>query len=188
MSDDATPAPDSPAPTPLDRLAATEYEALRELTHRLKRRRAAGNLGPGTDSLVHETYMSLKSARTQSWNDRTHFLAVASLQLRHLLVDHARATQARKRGGDHVRVSIDEEALPAQTPAMDVLVLDEALSQLARQDARQHRVAEMRLFGGLSVEEIGAILEVSERTVKEDWRQARLWLAAYLRSDSGEER
>ena len=87
-----------------------------------------------------------------------------------------------------MRVSLDEEALSAQTPAMDVLVLDEALSQLARQDARQHRVAEMRLFGGLSVEEIGAILEVSERTVKEDWRQARLWLAAYLRSDSGEER
>ena len=179
MSDDAK---------SLDGLAATEYDALRELTHRLKRRRAPGNLGPGTNSLVHETYMSLKSAGTRSWHDRTHFLAVASLQLRHILVDHARATQAQKRGGDQQRVSLDAEAIPAQNPTMDVLVLDEALSRLARQDARQHRVAEMRQFGGLSVEEIAAVLKVSERTVKEDWRQAREWLAAYLRSDSGNDR
>jgi RNA polymerase sigma factor (TIGR02999 family) len=169
----------------LDGFAATEYEKLRALAHGLRRRIAAWYAVPGTDSLVHETYLSLKSAGHESWQDRTHFLAVASLQLRHLLVDHARASRARKRGGDQVRVSLDEDANLAPKPAMDVLVLDEALRHLARHDTRQHRVAELRLFSGLSVAEIGAVLEVSERTVKEDWRQARAWLARQLRSDSG---
>jgi RNA polymerase sigma factor (TIGR02999 family) len=164
----------------LDRFTSREYETLRELTHRLRRRHGAGDDGPGTDSLVHEAYMRLKSAGNESWHDRTHFLAVAALQLRHLLVDHVRATLARKRGGDQLRVSLDEEALSTKQPAVDVLVLDEALNRLARHDARQHRVAELRLFGGLSVDEIGAFLKVSPRTVKEDWRLARAWLAKHL--------
>src|SRR5262249_19859846 len=131
-------------------------------------------------------YIALKSAGNESWHDRTHFLAVAALQLRHLLVDHARATHARKRGGDFVRVSLDQEALPAKESVMDVLDLDEALKRLARHDARQHRVAELRLFGELSVEEIAMILEISPRTVKEDWRLARVWLAGHLRPDTGD--
>lgn len=174
-------------PGKLDRLAAAEYGKLRDLAHTLRRRVGAARAVPGTESLVHETYLRLRSAGHESWHDEAHFLAVASLQLRHLLVDFARATHARKRGGDQVRVSLDEDANLAPKPAMDVLVLDEALDRLARHDQRQHRVAELRLFGGLSVAEIGAVLEVSERTVKEDWRQARAWLAAQLRSDSGVE-
>jgi len=169
----------------LDGFAATEYEQLRALAHSLRRRVAALYAVPGTDSLVHDTYLSLKSGGHESWQDRTHFLAVAALQLRHLLVDHARASRARKRGGDQVRVSLDDDANVAPQPAMDVLVLDEALRRLARHDTRQHRVAELRLFLGLSVAEIGAVLDVSERTVKEDWRQAREWLARQLRSESG---
>src|SRR5262245_4789525 len=82
----------------LDRFTAAEYETLRELTHRLKRGSVWGLAGPGTDSLVHEAYLRLKSGSHGRWNDRSHFLAVASLQLRHVLVDHARATLARKRG------------------------------------------------------------------------------------------
>jgi RNA polymerase sigma factor (TIGR02999 family) len=147
----------------------------------------ADRAGPGTDSLVHETYLSLKSSGHESWHDRTHFIAVAALQLRHLVVDHARATRARKRGGDQVRVSLDEDVDLAPKPVLDVLVLDEALQRLAHHDARQHRVAELRLFGGLSVAEVGAVLGVSERTVKEDWRQARAFLARELRPDSGHE-
>jgi RNA polymerase sigma factor (TIGR02999 family) len=169
----------------LDGFAATEYEKLRTLAHGLRRRVAAWRAVPGTDSLVHDTYLSLKSAGHESWQDRTHFLAVASLQLRHLLVDHARASQASKRGGDQLRVSLDEDADVAPKPAMDVLVLDDALQRLARQDARQHRVAELRLFLGLSVAEVAAVLGVSERTVKEDWRLARAWLARELRPDAG---
>ncbi len=172
-------------PDSLDRFTAAEYETLRDLTHRLKRRWILAQGAPGTDSLVHEAYLRLKNVGHRSWHDRTHFLAVASLQLRHLLVDHARATQARKRGGGQVLVHLDEESTPAERSTMDVLVLDEALNRLARHDERQHRVAELRLFGGLSVEEIAAVLRVSERTVKEDWRLARTWLAAQLRSDSG---
>ena len=170
-----------PHPVGLDRLAAAEYEALRELTHRLKRRRVFRDSDPGTESLVHEVYVRLKSAGHEAWNDRAHFLAVAALQLRHLLVDHARATHARKRGGDTVRVSLDEEKLPTHDSSNDVLALDEALGRLAQENERQHRVAELRLFGGLSVDEIAAFLKVSARTVKEDWRLGRACLARHLR-------
>jgi RNA polymerase sigma-70 factor (ECF subfamily) len=175
----------SPVADELDGFAAREYQKLRALAHTLRRRVAALRAVPGTDSLVHETYVSLKSAGHESWHDRTHFIAVAALQLRHLLVDHARAEQARKRGGDQVCVSLDENANLAPKPALDVLVLDEALRRLARHHARQHRVAELRLFGGLSVAEIAAVIEVSERTIKEDWRQAREFLARGLRNDFG---
>src|SRR5262245_15837170 len=164
----------------LDQFASTEYETLRQLTHRLKQWRTSKDDGPGTESLVHEVYVRLKGAGRESWHDRTHFLAVAALQLRHLLVDHVRAAQARKRGGDQVRVSLDEEAVATRDPGVDVLALDEALHRLAQHDARKQRVAELRLFGGLSVEEIGEVLKVSPRTVKEDWRQARAWLAKHL--------
>ena len=169
----------------LDGFAATEYEKLRALAHGLRRRVAAWRAVPGTDSLVHDTYLSLKSGGHESWEDRNHFLAVASLQLRHLLVDHARASQARKRGGGQILVSLDEGANLTPKPAMDVLVLDEALERLARHDARQHRVAELRLFLGLSVAEVAEVLAVSERTVKEDWWLARAWLAKELRPASG---
>lgn len=191
MSDDASrPSPPGASRRPraadeLDRFAATEYETLRVLTHRLRRRGLVGHDGPGTDSLIHEAYLRLRNSG-KSWHDRSHFLAVAALQLRHLIVDHARRSHAQKREGEHVRVSLDAEEIPAREPVIDVLVLDEALGRLARQETRQHRVAELRLFGGLSVEEIAAVLEVSERTVKEDWRLARAWLARELRSDPGE--
>jgi len=170
---------DAPAGT-LNRLATSEYDALRELSRRLRRRRISGGGGPGTESLVHEVYMRLKSAGNESWNDRTHFLAVAALQLRHLLVDYVRAAQARKRGGDNVRVSLDEDKIPARESGMDVLALDDALHRLARTEPRQQQVAELRLFGGLSVEEVADYLRVSPRTVKEDWRLARAWLAKQL--------
>jgi RNA polymerase sigma factor (TIGR02999 family) len=164
----------------LDHLTTAEYDALRELSRRLRRRRAAGDADPGTESLVHEAYLKLKGVGTESWNDRGHFLAVAALQLRHLLVDHVRGMQSRKRGGGNVRVSFDEEKLPAADPAVDVLALDEALRRLGRENERQLRVAELRL-GGLTFEEVASALGVSVRTVKEDWRLARAWLAKQLR-------
>ena len=170
-------------PGELDRLAAAEYQALRELTHRL-RRRAPKDADPETESLIHEVYVRLKRTGNEAWSDRAHFLAVAALQLRHVLVDHLRATQAQKRGGDAVRVTFDDEAAPAPQSLMIVLALDEALTRLAQNDARQHRVAELRLFGGLSAEEIGEILGVSPRTVRDDWSQARAWLAEQLRPTS----
>jgi RNA polymerase sigma factor (TIGR02999 family) len=170
----------------LDRFTAAEYETLRELTHRLRRRLGSGRTLPGTDSLVHDAYLRLRSAGNESWHDRTHFLAVASLQLRHLLVDHARAASARKRGGGQVRVSLDEDRISAAKPAMDVLALDEALTALAQRNARQHRIAELRLFGAMTVEEIAAALSVSERTVKADWHVAKAWLAKRLRNESGD--
>src|SRR6185436_2507787 len=100
----------------LDRFTAAEYETLRVLTHRLRRRLGSGRTDPGTDSLVHEAYLRLKSSGNGIWKDRTHFLAVASLQLRHLLVDHARAARAAKRGGGQVRVSLDEGTISGAKP------------------------------------------------------------------------
>src|SRR5262245_49061199 len=99
-----------------EHLKTTEYDALRGSSRSLRRRRAAGGADPGTESLVHEAYLKLKGVGTESWNDRGHFLAVAALQLRHLLVDHVRSIQSRKRGGGSVRVSFDEEKVPAQDP------------------------------------------------------------------------
>src|SRR5262245_21606814 len=102
------------APDELDRLTSEEYEPLRDLTHRLRLRGIVGPAGPETDSLVHETYLRLRNGGHASWRDKTHFLAVAALQLRHLLVDHARRLQAQKRGGEQVRVSLDADAIPAR--------------------------------------------------------------------------
>ena len=184
MKEDPTrpPAAQAQVPAGLDGLTTAEYQELCGLAHHLRRRLASSRGVPGTESLVHEMYLRLKGAGHESWHDRAHFIAVAVLQLRHLLVDHARATAAQKRGGEHVLVSFDEGAFGVARSALDVVVVDEALQRLARHDARQHQVAELRLFGGLSVAEIAAVLAVSERTVKEDWRQAREFLARALRS------
>ena len=177
---------DEKTPGELDRLAATEYQALRDITHRL-RGRGPRNADPETESLIHEVYVRLKRTGNEAWSDRTHFLAVAALQLRHVLVDHVRATHAQKRGGDAVRVTLDDEAAPAPQSLLIVLALDQALNRLAQLDPRQHRVAELRLFGGLSADEIGELLNIAPRTVRDDWSQARAWLGEQLRpaSESG---
>jgi RNA polymerase sigma-70 factor (ECF subfamily) len=181
MDDEITP-PSTPGA--LDQLAASEYQSLRELTRRL-RRRGSREPDPETESLVHEVYVRLKRTGNESWNDRTHFLAVAALQLRHVLVDLARAARAQKRGGHDARVTLDDEAHADPQSLVEVLAVDEALKALAQREPRQHRVAELRLFGGLSVEEIAQVLDVSPRTVREDWRQAKAWLTRQLRPASG---
>jgi RNA polymerase sigma factor (TIGR02999 family) len=115
------------------------------------------------------------------WGGKTHFVAVAAIQMRRILVDHARKRNAQKNGGEWGRITLDKTVALATQRSVDVLALDEALLRLRKMDPRQCTVVELRLFGGLSDVELAEHLDVSERTVREDWRVAKAWLAQALR-------
>jgi RNA polymerase sigma factor (TIGR02999 family) len=132
-------------------------------------------------ALVNEAYLRLINAKNVAWNDRAHFLAVAARVMRRILVDHARSRHYQKRGGDAVRVSIDEALVVGAEPDQDFVAIDEALNALALVDARKSQVVEMRFFGGLTLEETAEALQVSRDTVKRDWNIAKLWLLRELR-------
>jgi RNA polymerase sigma-70 factor, ECF subfamily len=134
-------------------------------------------------ALVNEAYLRLVDGKAVAWNDRAHFLAVSARVMRRILVDHARARHAEKRGGLAAKVSFDEALLVTDEPQQDLLALDEALKGLARFDERKSRVVEMRFFGGLSVEETASVLKVSPDTVIRDWRLAKAWLLGEMRGD-----
>jgi RNA polymerase sigma factor (TIGR02999 family) len=122
--------------------------------------------------------------RDVRWQNRAHFLGCAAQVMRHVLVDHARARRAEKRGGGGARVTLDEEVAATAERDVDLLALDEALRTLAALDERQSRVVELRYFGGLSYGEIAQCLEVSLATVKRDWVAARAWLYGQLYGSS----
>ena len=131
-------------------------------------------------ALVHEAYLRLIDNSRTDWIGKTHFLAMAAVQMRRVLVDHARAHHARKRGGDRLRISLDETATLQPGVSLDVLALNEALDKLAALSPRQAGVVELRFFGGLSIEEIARELDVSHMTVSNDWRMAQAWLSKEL--------
>jgi len=151
----------------------------REL-HQIARRHMAAQ-PPGhilqTTALFHEAYLRLVDAKRADWHDRSHFLAACSQIMRRILVDDARARKAAKRGGGCAGVPVNEAWVVAPEPDTDVVALDEALDALAKHDPRKAKVVELRFFGGLSVEETAAALEISEESVLRDWRLARAWLA-----------
>jgi RNA polymerase sigma factor (TIGR02999 family) len=126
-------------------------------------------------ALVNEAYVRLVDGKAVQWNDRAHFLAVAARVMRRILVDHARSRRYQKRGGGAARVTFDEALVVADT-GQDFEALDDALQALASFDERKSRVIELRFFGGLTVEETAAVLDVSVDTVMRDWRLARAWL------------
>lgn len=129
--------------------------------------------------LVNEAFLRLVDLRRVNWQNRTHFFAMSARLMRRVLVDLARARRAEKRGGGMVLVSFDEEAFAAG-PAADVIRLNDALDALACLDARKSRVVELRFFGGLTVDETAAALDVSAKTVLRDWEFARAWLQREL--------
>jgi RNA polymerase sigma-70 factor (ECF subfamily) len=133
--------------------------------------------------LVNEAYLRLVDAKAVAWHDRAHFLAVAARVMRRILVDHARARRAQKRGGPATRVSFDEALAVTNEPREDIVALDDALEALARFDERKSRVIELRFFGGLSVEETASVLKVSPGTVRGDWQLAKAWLQREMRGD-----
>lgn len=151
------------------------YQELRKLARRYMRLERRDHTLQ-TTALVHEAYVRLVDQRHVSWQNRAHFFAVAAQIMRRILVDHARAHQAAKRGGTDRGISLDDTMVFTEEKASDILVLDEALTRLSERDRRQCRIVELRFFGGLTEEEAAEALGISVRTVKRDWRIAKAWL------------
>jgi RNA polymerase sigma-70 factor, ECF subfamily len=157
------------------------YRELRRIAAvQLRRELPRHSLQP--TSLVHEAYLRLTDLKKIDWQDRAHFFAVSAGVMRRILVDHARESNARKRGGNWDAVSLNEAVLPSPERAPELLDLDEALDRLAALNGRQAKVVELRFFAGMSEEEIGEALGFSARTIKRDWRIAKAWLFKELSS------
>ena len=162
-------------PGALDRLVPLVYGQLRRQARlQLRHERAGHTLQP--TALVHEAFLRLVGQSRAQWQNREQFFAVAARAMRRVLVDHARARAAAKRGDGRTLIALDEAPDPAAPPAVDVLALDQALDRLAAIDLRQARAVELRYFAGLSAPETAAALEVSLATVNRDWAMARAWL------------
>ncbi len=159
----------------LDQLIPMVHNELRRMARNYMRRQNPGHTLQ-TTALVNEAFIRLVDSNRVNWQDRNHFYAVSAQLMRRILVDSARRRNSLKRGGDQVMVTLDDNADVAISRQDDVLALDEAMSRLAKMDPRQSQIVEMRYFGGLTEEEIAAILGVSSRTVRRDWNLARAWL------------
>jgi RNA polymerase sigma-70 factor, ECF subfamily len=127
-------------------------------------------------ALVHDAFLRLAAGNQPPWESRAHFFGVAARLMRQILVDHARHHQTLKRGGSCEILVLQEAFVYSEEKSAELLALDEALDRLARQDERQSRIVEMKFFGGLGIDEIAQVLEISPRTVKRDWTMARAWL------------
>ena len=160
------------------RLIPLVYAELRRLARGQMRRELPGHsLQPTV--LVHEAYLRLLDADID-WQNRTHFLSVAARVMRRILIERARHKNARKRGGEDLRVTLSDPIAAPQSDPIDMLALDQAIEQLARVDARQAEVVELCYFGGMTHSEIGDVLGVSDATVDRDLRHARAWLRRAL--------
>jgi RNA polymerase sigma factor (TIGR02999 family) len=168
------------------------YDELRRLAANYLRHERPGQTLQAT-ALVHEAFLRLSKEKNQPWQNRTHFLAIAALSMRQILVQRARARNAEKRGGGAEKITLDESALSApgrgasaapnhamENTGVDVLALDAALEKLAALDQQQAKIVELRYFGGMTVEEVGDALGISPATVKRHWTVARAWLKKEL--------
>jgi RNA polymerase sigma-70 factor, ECF subfamily len=174
----------------LDELSTGREQAFDELlplVYRELRRRAASHLRRERQNhtlqptaLVHEAFLKLVDQRNVRWQNRAHFYAVASQAMRRILVDHARTHMRLKRGGGGPQVTLDEAMMAEDSRSVDIMALEQALRRLGAVDPRQARVVEMRFFGGLSVDETAAVLDISAATIKREWTMAKAWLHAEL--------
>jgi RNA polymerase sigma factor (TIGR02999 family) len=160
----------------LDNLLPLVYDELhRQAANFLRKERPGHTLQ--TTALINEAYLKLIDRQDVNWESRTHFFAVAAQAMRRILVDYARAKHREKRGGDNVKLSLEDATLvAAKEKGVDLIALDEALNKLAKFDAQQARGVELRYFSGLSLEETAEALHVSRATVARDWEAARAWL------------
>lgn len=151
------------------------YEELRRLArHYLRQERSDHTLQ--STALVHEAYVRLASQASPDWRGRAHFYGVAARVMRQILVDHARTERAAKRGGDSLKVTLNEDLVGAVRQDLDILGLDEALTRLAELSPQQSQIVELRFFSGLSIEDTSEVLGISPATVKRGWTAARAWL------------
>ena len=161
------------------RLLPIVYRELRRrAAHYMRQERPGHTLQP--TALVHEAYLRLVGQADRNWQNRAHFFAVAAQTMRTVLVDHARANLARKRGGGQVHVELDHAFKLTAPEPRTLVVLEEALTRLEQIDPRASRVVELRWFVGLSVEEAAHVMGVSEKTVRRDWNFAKAWLQTEL--------
>ena len=163
----------------LDRLLPAVYDELRDIARRQLSGRGPGNT-LSTTGLVHEAYLKLVDQQPGRWRDRTHFIALASVVMRHVLVDRARARVAEKRDGQRQRVTLDSELIPADDQPEAMLQLNDAIERLALAEPRLARVVDCRFFGGMTDDEIAEALQVTRRTVQRDWVKARMLLRRAL--------
>lgn len=167
---------DSPAsPFSSDEIHTLLYDELRAIAaNHLQRERDDHTLQP--TALVHEAYLRLQARGGRGFADRTHYLAYASIAMRRVLVDHARARAALKRGGGATKVTVGDANALTEDRTEDVLSVDQALTKLAAVDGRAARIVEMRFFAGMTEAEVAAALGVSDRWVRKQWAFARAWL------------
>jgi RNA polymerase sigma factor (TIGR02999 family) len=159
----------------VDVLLPLIYDELRKLAaNYLRRERSDHTLQP--TALVHEAYMRMVDQTQVNWQNRAHFFGVAAQMMRRILVDHARAHNAEKRGQDFQILSLDENIDKSVERSSELIALDEALRTLAEMDEQKGRIVELRFFGGLSIDETAEVLGVSAPTVKRQWRMAKAWL------------
>ena len=172
-------------PTALNRLIPQIYRELKRLARRHRRSGDCGTLQ--TTALVHEAYIKLAEMSAVRWQDRAHFYAVSARIMRGILVEAARARRSQKRGGLLRRAGTSSDIDLDQIPdlgagrAEEILAIHEALEHLAKMDARQAQVVEMRFFAGLSVDEIAEVLKISPQSVMRDWKLAKAWLRREVR-------
>ena len=158
----------------LDQLMPLVYDELRRLARSYLRRERSDHTLQAT-ALVHEAYLRLIDQHSVSWHNRAHFFGIASQMMRRILVNHALARGAAKRGGAATKLSLDE-TVGFEQRDVDLIALDQALKELEALDLRQARIVELRFFGGLSIEETAEVVNLSPATVKREWSTARLWL------------
>jgi RNA polymerase sigma-70 factor, ECF subfamily len=170
-------------PDALDRLAPLVYQELRRLAESyLRNEHAAQTLQP--TALVHDLYLRLIGSEQPDWDSRAHFFGIAAHRMRQILVEHARQRNAAKRGAGAEQITLDEMVCFAPERSADVVALDEALSCLSTFDERKCKVIELRYFAGLSIEEVGAALDISVATVGREQRLAEAWLKKYMTDGS----
>jgi RNA polymerase sigma-70 factor (ECF subfamily) len=168
----------------LDGMLPVVYGELHRLASRYLSREAPGHTLQPT-ALVHEAYLRLVDQRRVDWRNRAQFLGVAASMMRRILVNHARDRAARKRGGSQERVSLSLVESPSGRPEVELIALEEALQRLATLDERKSRVVELKFFGGLTIEEIAEVLQVSGATVEREWAFARAWLFDAIEGSTG---
>jgi RNA polymerase sigma factor (TIGR02999 family) len=165
----------------LDRLLPEVYAELKRLASSYLWRERSDHTLQAT-ALVHEAFLKLVDQRAVQWQNRAHFFGIAAQAMRRILVDHARAHAAAKRGDGERPISIDDTVILGAMPDADILALHEALTQLEKLDPQQSRVVELRYFGGLTMEETAEVLGISPATVGREWTVAKAWLYAALKS------
>ena len=171
----------------LEKLIPLIQPELHRLAHHYMSRERPGQTLQ-TTALSNEAFLRLVDNPRRDWQNRTHFVAAASQLMRRIMVDRARERRALKRGGDAMKVSLDEAVIVSEERAEELLALDEALEKLAAQDPRKGQIVELRYFGGLTTEETADFLKISHRTVRREWRMAKVWLYCALSGEEPDER